>query len=115
MRKLANTAAHNGSVASNTEASLEDSFPSAIVSPTRLAAVVINPVNAAANATFRNASFINKPGSVKEDLTLSSRRKAPCGDPNEKRPSITPNPSRAAHIPANAADIAHCIAVMGRA
>mmetsp|Transcript_786 Transcript_786/g.1926 ORF Transcript_786/g.1926 Transcript_786/m.1926 type:complete len:260 (-) Transcript_786:872-1651(-) len=115
IKKLAKTAAHKGSVASKTDASEDESFPKATVSPTRLPAVVTNPVNAAANATFRRFSSKKSPGRVNADDTLSSSNQAPCGLPKERAPSMNPNPSRAAQMPANAADMAHCIAVMGNA
>ena len=90
-------------------------MPRATVSPTRFPAVVMKPVKAAARATFRKPSVKNSPGSVNVDFVLSSNNQAPCGLPKAKSPSIAPTPSRQAHIPANAADMAHCIAVMGSA
>mmetsp|Transcript_19552 Transcript_19552/g.41148 ORF Transcript_19552/g.41148 Transcript_19552/m.41148 type:complete len:362 (-) Transcript_19552:515-1600(-) len=114
-RKLAKTAAHSGSVASRTEASEEESLPSATVSPTRLPAVVTKPVKAAARATLRKASSRNRPGRVKVDRTASSSNQAPWGLPKEKAWSATPRPSSRAQAPARAADMAHCMAVMGSA
>ena len=68
-----------GSVASGTEASADGTRPRAVVSPTRLAAVVINPVHAAAPATVR--------GGVEEEPGRERRRAEPRSSTPREEPA----------------------------
>eukprot|EP00966_Prymnesium_polylepis_P021825 501508-Prymnesium_polylepis.1 len=61
--RAAKRAAQRGSVARRTDACDDDTLPSAVVSPSRLAAVVTRPVHVAASATVRIDGSSSSPGS----------------------------------------------------
>mmetsp|Transcript_37890 Transcript_37890/g.89125 ORF Transcript_37890/g.89125 Transcript_37890/m.89125 type:complete len:242 (+) Transcript_37890:232-957(+) len=103
-RPAANSAAQSGSVESSTDASDEESLPRAVVSPSRLAAVVTRPVHATAAATVRMLGSSSSPGSVDTALLVSS----------SIQPSTT-RPSPSAQTAVMRATTAHCAAVMGSA
>mmetsp|Transcript_21276 Transcript_21276/g.45638 ORF Transcript_21276/g.45638 Transcript_21276/m.45638 type:complete len:240 (+) Transcript_21276:119-838(+) len=102
-RVAAKSAAHSGSVARSTDASDEETLPSAVVSPSRLAAVVISPVHAAAAATVRICGARKSPG-----MAVVEREASSSSQPLE-------TPSAVAQQAAVAATTAHCVAVMGSA
>mmetsp|Transcript_31804 Transcript_31804/g.61265 ORF Transcript_31804/g.61265 Transcript_31804/m.61265 type:complete len:243 (-) Transcript_31804:847-1575(-) len=99
----ANTAAHKGSVASSTLASALVTLPSAAVSPTRLAAVVTNPVHSTATATLRS-----KGSSLKTSKTNPGRA-------NVSVPGLTRAVSASAHTAVVTAHTVTCMAVIGSA